>query len=46
VIAASLQGFASDQLAAEAVPEPGMAAMFGTMAGLMVWVRKRKQTMG
>jgi hypothetical protein len=34
VIAASLQGVASDQLAAEAVPEPGMAVMFGTPDGV------------
>ena len=42
-IAVALQGFASDQLAAEAVPEPDMAVMFGTVAALMVWARKRKQ---
>jgi hypothetical protein len=41
-IAVSLQGFASAQLEAEALPEPGMAVMFGTMGGLMVWARKRK----
>jgi hypothetical protein len=42
-IAGSLQALASAQLAAE-VPEPDMAVMFLTMAGLMAWARKRKQT--
>jgi hypothetical protein len=41
-IAASLQALAAAQLASE-VPEPGTALMFGTIGGLMVWARKRKQ---
>jgi hypothetical protein len=40
-IAASLQQIASDQLAAERVPEPGMLLMFLTAGGLMFVVRKR-----
>jgi hypothetical protein len=42
-IAASLQKLASAQLAAE-VPEPGTALMFGTLGGLMMLARKRKQS--
>jgi hypothetical protein len=38
--ASALQGFAAAQLAAE-VPEPGMAAMFATLGGLMFAVRRR-----
>jgi len=39
--AAALQRYASAQLAAE-VPEPGMAAMFLSVAGLMCLARRRK----
>lgn len=46
--AAALQRFASAQLAAEAadVPEPGMAAMFLTLGGLMYVARRRKSPRG
>lgn len=40
--AAALQGFAAAQLEAEEVPEPAMAFMFATVAGLMVAARRRK----
>ena len=40
-IAASLQQIASDQLAAERVPEPGMLMLFLTAGGLMFVARKR-----
>ena len=39
--ASALQGFAAAQLAAE-VPEPGTAAMFATLGGLMFAVRRRR----
>jgi hypothetical protein len=40
--AALLQGYASQQLLSEQVPEPGMALTFLTIGGLMVAVRRRK----
>jgi hypothetical protein len=43
--AAALQRYASAQLAAE-VPEPGMAAMFLTLGGLMWVARRRKSPRG
>jgi len=43
--AAALQRYASAQLAAE-VPEPGMAAMFLTVGGLMCLARRRKSSKG
>lgn len=45
-IAASLQQIAFDHLASEAVPEPGMLAMFVTAGGLMFCVRKRRKNRG
>jgi len=38
----ALQRYAADQLATEEVPEPGMAAMFLTLGGLMCVARRRK----
>lgn len=43
--AAALQRYASEQLAAE-VPEPGMAAMFLTLGGLMCLARRRQSKRG
>jgi hypothetical protein len=43
--AAALQQYASAQLAAE-VPEPGMAAMFLSIGGVMVLARRRKSPRG
>lgn len=40
--ALALQAFAAAQLEAEEVPEPGMLAMFATVGGLMVALRRRK----
>ena len=40
--ALALQGFAAAQLEAEEVPEPGMLAMFATVGGLLVAVRRRR----
>lgn len=41
-MAVALQQFAADQLAAEEVPEPGMAWMFATLGGAMLLARRRK----
>jgi hypothetical protein len=40
--AALLQGYASQQLLSEQVPEPGMALTFLTLGGLMAVVRRRR----
>ena len=40
--ALALQGFAAAQLDAEEVPEPGMLAMFATVGGMLVAVRRRR----
>jgi hypothetical protein len=40
--AALLQGYASQQLLSEQVPEPGMALTFLTVGGLMALVRRRR----
>lgn len=40
-IAWALQGFAAEQLAAEAVPEPGMLLTFATLGGILVALRRR-----
>ena len=42
--ALALQGYAAAQLAAEEVPEPGIALTFATLAGLMVVARRRKSS--
>ena len=44
--ALALQAFAAAQLDAEEVPEPGMAALFATLGGLMFAARRRRARAG
>jgi hypothetical protein len=44
--AAALQRYATEQLAVEEVPEPGMAVMFLTLGGLMCLARRPKSARG